>query len=252
MITRILLRSFIAYVLSLAFLGAQVAHANSIQIGLELEYSSFGDSSVTTDFYLNDNRIDDNRIDEILNGVGAALIIDEGDTLKVDISGLGISGVSIPGESTGFLNIFGLPIGTGASNLVNRLTSAVNTTGVDAYALMQLVYDYETAVNLGLVSDTIVGNQRIENNVVIDPGRIGGLEELTDEQDYLLEDDDAGFTIQMAWDFAAISSAASVDIVYELSVLPATVPVPAAAWLFCSGLIGLVGISRRKRASQQK
>jgi hypothetical protein len=31
-------------------------------------------------------------------------------------------------------------------------------------------------------------------------------------------------------------------------LVPATVvPVPAAAWLFCSGLIGLIGISRRKR-----
>jgi len=27
------------------------------------------------------------------------------------------------------------------------------------------------------------------------------------------------------------------------------VPVPAAAWLFCSGLIGLIGISRRKKAA---
>ena len=27
------------------------------------------------------------------------------------------------------------------------------------------------------------------------------------------------------------------------------VPVPAAAWLFCSGLIGLIGITRRKKAA---
>ena len=30
--------------------------------------------------------------------------------------------------------------------------------------------------------------------------------------------------------------------------LPATVPVPAAAWLFGSGLIGLLGVARRKKA----
>jgi len=28
-----------------------------------------------------------------------------------------------------------------------------------------------------------------------------------------------------------------------------SVPVPAAAWLFCSGLLGLVGIARRKKAT---
>ncbi|MBT8120578.1 MAG: VPLPA-CTERM sorting domain-containing protein, partial [Gammaproteobacteria bacterium] len=29
---------------------------------------------------------------------------------------------------------------------------------------------------------------------------------------------------------------------------PAVVPVPAAAWLFGSGLIGLIGVARRKKA----
>jgi hypothetical protein len=29
------------------------------------------------------------------------------------------------------------------------------------------------------------------------------------------------------------------------------VPVPAAVWLFCSGLVGLVGMARRKRAAQE-
>jgi hypothetical protein len=29
----------------------------------------------------------------------------------------------------------------------------------------------------------------------------------------------------------------------------AAVPLPAAVWLFCSGLLGLVGIARRKKAA---
>ena len=29
---------------------------------------------------------------------------------------------------------------------------------------------------------------------------------------------------------------------------PTAVPVPAAVWLFCSGLLGLVGVARRKAA----
>ena len=35
--------------------------------------------------------------------------------------------------------------------------------------------------------------------------------------------------------------------VWSVDITPAAVPVPAAAWLFGSGLIGLVGIARRKR-----
>jgi hypothetical protein len=35
--------------------------------------------------------------------------------------------------------------------------------------------------------------------------------------------------------------------VWSVDITPATVPVPAAVWLFGSGLVGLVGIARRKR-----
>jgi len=35
--------------------------------------------------------------------------------------------------------------------------------------------------------------------------------------------------------------------VWNVSFIPATVPIPAAAWLFGSGLIGLIGVARRKR-----
>jgi hypothetical protein len=33
-----------------------------------------------------------------------------------------------------------------------------------------------------------------------------------------------------------------------IQVAPAVIPIPAAAWLFCSGLIGLIGVARRKKA----
>lgn len=35
---------------------------------------------------------------------------------------------------------------------------------------------------------------------------------------------------------------------YSLVLTPTTVPVPAAAWLFGSGLVGMVGIARKRRA----
>jgi len=36
---------------------------------------------------------------------------------------------------------------------------------------------------------------------------------------------------------------------YTIQVVPSAVPVPAAAWLFGSGLLGLVGMARRKKAA---
>jgi hypothetical protein len=34
----------------------------------------------------------------------------------------------------------------------------------------------------------------------------------------------------------------------DTSITPSAVPIPAAAWLFCSGLLGMIGIARRKKA----
>jgi len=42
--------------------------------------------------------------------------------------------------------------------------------------------------------------------------------------------------------FGQVRTVGSVRVTYDYSV----VPVPAAAWLFCSGLIGLIGVARRK------
>ena len=36
--------------------------------------------------------------------------------------------------------------------------------------------------------------------------------------------------------------------VYVIDAIPTVVPVPAAAWLFGAGLLGLVGVARRKKA----
>ena len=35
---------------------------------------------------------------------------------------------------------------------------------------------------------------------------------------------------------------------YDLLLTPTAIPVPAAAWLFCSGLIGLVGVAKRNNS----
>ena len=48
---------------------------------------------------------------------------------------------------------------------------------------------------------------------------------------------------------AAAFEAASIGAGdYSLIITPSAIPIPAAVWLFSSGLIGLVGIARRKKA----
>jgi len=46
----------------------------------------------------------------------------------------------------------------------------------------------------------------------------------------------------VTWDLSANATGSS----YSMSITAAVVPVPAAVWLFGSGLLGLVGIARRK------
>ena len=52
------------------------------------------------------------------------------------------------------------------------------------------------------------------------------------------------------FEFEQFSASGSIDTTfvqqYSLIITPTTVPVPAAVWLFGSGLLGLIGIARRK------
>ena len=55
----------------------------------------------------------------------------------------------------------------------------------------------------------------------------------------------AGFSGDTVWQIEGI---ANLDGNVDLSGAPA-VPIPAAVWLFGSGLLGLVGVARRKRSA---
>ncbi|MCR5881886.1 VPLPA-CTERM sorting domain-containing protein [Rhizobacter sp. J219] len=49
--------------------------------------------------------------------------------------------------------------------------------------------------------------------------------------------------------FATITLESDGDLVYSLAGAPAAVPVPAAAWLLGSGLLGFAGMARRRKAA---
>lgn len=57
----------------------------------------------------------------------------------------------------------------------------------------------------------------------------------------------ANAVIQLMHGYTDGSAGQSAYFDYYLTLTPTAVPVPAAAWLFGSGLLGLVGVARRKR-----
>ena len=71
--------------------------------------------------------------------------------------------------------------------------------------------------------------------VLLADGTITDLSALPPNTDYTLLGGD--------WDFSPFGSISQIGGFYQIS----NVPVPGAAWLFASGLLGLIGISRRKK-----
>jgi hypothetical protein len=68
-------------------------------------------------------------------------------------------------------------------------------------------------------------------------------------QDVTLGSDvSGGITFELAAVCGADAGCVSNVFLDNLSITTSAVPVPAAAWLFGSGLLGLVGVARRKKA----
>jgi len=93
----------------------------------------------------------------------------------------------------------------------------------------------------GSISDNLTGNQTIGNVT------------LTNIQFSYWSGTDFGVVTSLApfFRFSDGGQSAEPNFVsrYGWAVRPGDVPVPAAVWLFGSGLLGLIGISRRKKTS---
>jgi hypothetical protein len=53
----------------------------------------------------------------------------------------------------------------------------------------------------------------------------------------------------LGWQVDVLTDAIGITDVVRLSVVPSAVPVPPSVWLFGSGLLGLIGIARRRQAA---
>lgn len=114
-----------------------------------------------------------------------------------------------------------------------------------------------TAFISGVQSSTFVNldQEIIINNVATPTGRMGGLETF-DPLATVLElqpfsgSPSAGISLRSVAQviFNSESEGGGVMELTIIDLTPVPVPVPAAFWLFGSGLVGLIGIARRKKA----
>jgi hypothetical protein len=94
-------------------------------------------------------------------------------------------------------------------------------------------------------------SQNVNFDLPPDPGTLtativsdnnDGTWDITLEWDHVIQDPGGDFHLQDAFWYTEFTVAA------DLGGGPPEVPVPAAAWLFGSGLVGLVGVARRRRS----
>lgn len=98
-------------------------------------------------------------------------------------------------------------------------------------------------------------NTATDVTITVNPGEIGGhiLWSSTTTSDIFLKWDAEGTSLDFVEDLDGIPGYRQVDgtvpnfsLSFDLSQQPYIVPLPAAVWLFGSGLLGLVGMARRK------
>lgn len=101
-----------------------------------------------------------------------------------------------------------------------------------------------------------VGSASISPNPLLNGFLISGIEiDLSDSSETALSDESLPLGFNLAdWSVGgrvlAIRQTGSSNVTLgRIDTLASTVPVPAAVWLFGSGVLGLVGITRRKRAA---
>jgi hypothetical protein len=87
----------------------------------------------------------------------------------------------------------------------------------------------------------------IVQNCLMDGGPYGSAGQPTVNQVWMLASTDGNGDGIMGIPMAVGGPFAGFDANFNANMSPAPVPIPAAAWLFGSGLLGLVGIARRKK-----
>lgn len=164
------------------------------------------------------------------NGASAAIPASDGTYVGATVPGT----VTGPGGYAGYLGLGPVPMATTAWNTTNSAACDAGCTGVSPSGVLPLVQD--TAANsndyIANTGGTIGGNP-------MQAGPFAGSNANFDVTGLTSTGFDPNGSIAPFCDF---------DPSGQLCAPPPAVPVPAAVWLFGSGLLGLVGVARRRKS----
>lgn len=136
---------------------------------------------------------------------------------------------------------FSVTLTNSGSSVLNNISYA---NGFDPD---QDAYTYGTYDTMNIKSDGIVtAFGAVSNNPIsiIGDGK-GSVSSEWDTNPYSIHNDGYGdYTISMLWDIGSLAPGESKTIDFDYS--PIATPVPAAVWLLGSGLVGLVGLKKRR------
>ena len=107
--------------------------------------------------------------------------------------------------------------------------------------------DFNSTIDLayaGLSNVAVADVFGFHHQVLADPAGFG-LVNVTDPCSFTVCSNPSGY---LWWDFVHPTTAGHSLLADEFAVTLATIPVPPAIWLFGSGLIGLIGLARRKKS----
>jgi hypothetical protein len=197
---------------------------------------------------------------------GSDCLADSADS-SWSINGNGLSGVTLVIELAGNAssNTFGIYDVTNSSNMVQLFDGAASQSDQSVLSIKANGAVFVDLVDTGIIFDAnnfgyYLGTR--SNGTFYSDSSLNA-----DGADHLYAYQGKGDGIQipglaagtwtenqfaLAWeDLRASNSKADFDfndfVVMVDSVAPSAVPVPAAVWLFVSGLLGLVGMARRRR-----
>lgn len=172
------------------------------------------------------------------NGIPVSIVLDAAGFFANELTAGGANSAAPASDGTytngtyGYLSLGPVPIATTAWNTTANCTAGVDCMGNGTSGILPLVMD--TAPN-GAYDTANTG------------GTIGGSPML--DGPFAANNANFDVTLMTSTGFDANGSLApNCDFGIDCTPPPSAVPVPAAVWLFGSGLLGLVGVARRRKS----
>jgi len=180
-----------------------------------------------------------NGLDSNGDPVSYNLAISGSGTGTATLSDTGVLTITLSGSQTLDISaVVGQPAGSVASQTTTGSVISFNTTGAGPYFLNKTG---STTTVTSCVNGPLDGVGSCASVALNTPAGIFGANTYYSTQSFTL----AGGTLNVRSNTAG----ATVTQAYTLTAAAPAVPVPAAAWLFGSGLLGLAGTARRRRAA---